>query len=120
MKSYLMWDRNPDSNQAVDWVTGAFIIVRGECMQKLSQHDTRYFLFMSDVALCREAYKLNYETHIVGSVKCLHNDQRASHGGITDIFKNKLIRIHILDAVSYFWNYKFEKLPKNCPSIRSN
>jgi GT2 family glycosyltransferase len=117
MRNYLMWNRNPDESEAVDWVTGAFIIVRHDCMSKLKKHDDdRYFIFMSDVAICREAYKLGYETHIVGQVKCLHNDQRVSHGSIRDIFKSKIIRIHIKDAISYFWHYLLEPIPKNAPS----
>lgn len=118
MRKYLMWDRDPNNNEAVDWVTGAFTLVSKNCMEAIKKHDDdHYFLFMSDVVLCREAYKKGYETHIVGSVKCLHNDERVSSGGIKDVFKKKIIRIHINDAISYFWHYKFEKLPKNAPSV---
>jgi N-acetylglucosaminyl-diphospho-decaprenol L-rhamnosyltransferase len=119
LSKYLMWDRDPNANQAVDWVTGAFTIVSSNCLEAIKKHDDEnYFLFMSDVALCREAYKKGFETHIVGEVKCLHNDTRVSSGGLLDVVKKRIIRIHIADAISYFWNYKFEKLPKNCPSRR--
>jgi GT2 family glycosyltransferase len=117
MRKYLMWDRDPHNNEAVDWVTGAFTLVSSDCMQAIKKHDDdHYFLFMSDVVLCREAYKQGFETHIVGSVKCLHNDERVSSGGLKDVFKKKIIRLHIKDAVCYFWHYKFEKLPPNSPS----
>lgn len=117
MHRYLMWDRKPGTNQAVDWVTGAFIIVSEPCMKAIKKHDDdHYFLFMSDVAICREAWKKGFETHIVGKVECLHNDKRLSSGGILDVFKKRIIRLHIKDAISYFWHYKFEKIPKLAPS----
>ncbi len=118
MRNYLMWDRDPGTNQAVDWVTGAFIIVSKPCMQAIEKHDDEhYFLFMSDVVICREAWEKGFETHIVGKVECLHNDTRLSSGGIKDVFKKRIIRLHIKDAISYFWHYKFSRLPKDAPSV---
>ena len=120
LRKYLMWDRDPNSNQAVDWVTGAFTIVSKACMDAIKKHDDdNYFLFMSDVVLCRDAYEHGFETHIVGTVKCLHNDTRVSSGGIKDVFKKRIIRLHIKDAISYFWHYKFKSIPKNAPSNHS-
>lgn len=120
MRSYLMWNRDPHKNEAVDWVTGAFTLVSDNCLQAINGHDERYFLFMSDVVLCREAYYKGFETHIVGSTKCLHNDTRVSSGGLKDILKKKIIRLHIKDAAAYFWHYKFKPLPKNSPSSKTN
>jgi GT2 family glycosyltransferase len=119
MSRYLLWDRDPNANEPVDWVTGAFTIITNNCMQAIEKHDEKnFFLFMSDVALCREAYKKGFETHIVGSASCLHNDKRASDGGILQVFKSKTLQIHIIDAFRYFWYYKFEKLPSNAPSMK--
>lgn len=118
MRNYLMWDRDPGTNQAVDWVTGAFIIVSNPCMKAIGKHDDdHYFLFMSDVVICRDAWEKGFETHIVGKVECLHNDTRLSSGGIKDVFKKRIIRLHIKDAISYFWHYKFSRLPENAPSV---
>jgi N-acetylglucosaminyl-diphospho-decaprenol L-rhamnosyltransferase len=118
MRSYLMWDRDPGTSQAVDWVTGAFIIVTKPCMDALGKHDDdRFFLFMSDVAICREAWNKGFEVHIVGQVECLHNDERLSSGGIKDVFRKRIIRLHIKDSISYFWHYKFAKIPADAPSI---
>lgn len=117
MREYLMWDRNPHTNEAVDWVVGAFTVLSKNCMKAIGKHDDeRYFLFMSDVVLCRDAWEQGYEVHIVGDVEALHNDQRLSSGGVKDVFKRKIIRLHIKDALSYIKHYAFKKLPKNCPS----
>ena len=116
MQKYLMWDRNPTSTQAVDWVVGAFTLIRNEIFLNINQHDESYFLFMSDVVICRQIWQLGLQVHIIGSIKALHNDQRASSGGIQDIFRKKTLRIHIKDALIYFWNYKFTPIPPQSPS----
>jgi len=117
MREYLMWDRNPNNNEAVDWVTGAFTLLSKECMKAIKKHDDdRYFLFMSDVVLCRDAWERGFEVHIVGNVSALHNDARLSSGGIKDVFKKKLVRLHIKDSIAYFSHYFFKKLPKKSPS----
>lgn len=116
MREYLMWDRDPHANQAVDWVTGAFTLLSKECMQAIKKHDEKYFLFFSDVVMSRDAWENGFEVHMVGEVEALHNDQRLSSGGIKDIFKRKIIRLHIKDAIKYFKQYTFKKLPPNCPS----
>lgn len=111
MSNYLMWDRNPNNTQAVDWITGAFTLISNSCMQAIQKHNDYYFLFMSDVELCYDAWKNNYEVHIVGSVKALHNDTRISTGGIKEVFTRKLVRIHILDSIKYFSKH-LKSLPK--------
>lgn len=116
MRTYLMWDKDPNRNEAVDWITGAFIIVTKKCLQDIGNHDERYFLFMSDVAICREAWNKGYEVYFIGQCKALHNDERLSRGGMRDLFRKKILRIHVQDAIRYYLHYLFQKLPKNCPS----
>ncbi len=121
MRKYLMWDRKTNSNQAVDWVTGAFTLFSSKCLQSVGEHNQKdYFLFMSDVEICRKAWEEGYEVHIVGSTKALHNDQRVSSGGMKDIFTKKIIRIHIWDSIKYFAKNIFKPLPKNAPSNQTN
>jgi hypothetical protein len=102
LSNYLMWNRDPNNTQAVDWVTGAFTLISKNCMLSIKQHDQTYFMFMSDVILCMDAWQKGFEVHIVGKTKALHNDQRVSHGGFLDIFRKKTLRIHILDSLRYF------------------
>lgn len=116
MREYLMWDRNTKTNEPVDWVTGAFTIHPTKAFQAIQKHDDRFFLFMSDVVLCRDTWEQGYEVHMVGEAEALHNDQRLSGGGITDVFKKKTLRIHIHDSYLYFKKYFFKAIPQNCPS----
>jgi len=117
MREYLMWDRNPDNTEAIDWVTGAFTVLRNKCMKAVGKHDDdHFFLFMSDVVLCRDTWENGFEVHILGEAKALHNDARLSSGGIKDVFQKMLVRLHIKDSIAYFKHYCCKALPKNAPS----
>ncbi|MBN1494686.1 glycosyltransferase [Candidatus Peregrinibacteria bacterium] len=118
MRKYLMWDKSPEQNEQVDWLTGAFQVITKKCWDKCGPNNEYYFLFMSDVELCRKAWQQKFEVHYVGHAKARHNESRLSEGGIQDIFKKKTMRIHITDAVKYFIKYLFRKHPNNCPSCQ--
>lgn len=117
MRQYLMWDKEPTVNEPVDWVTGAFEIIKRECLEKVGNHDERYFLFMSDVAICRSAWDNGYEVHFVGEAQALHNDERLSSGGFMAFFKKKTLRIHVKDALKYYLTYFGKSLPAKSPSV---
>lgn len=117
MRSYLMWDKDPEVTEPIDWAVGAFVIVTKEVMDKLEKHDDRYFLFMSDVVICRDVWEQGYEVHYVAQAKATHNDKRVSDGTPVDFFKKKIIRIHVTDALRYFTHYFFKRLPEEAPSV---
>ncbi len=117
MRQYLMWDKEPNISEPVDWVTGAFLVARKECLDKVRDHDEKYFLFMSDVVICREAWDKGYEVHYIAKTKALHNEKRLSQGGIKDIFTKKTLRIHIKDAIKYYLSYFNQPLPNNSPTL---
>lgn len=112
MRSYLMWDKDPYESEAVDWLTGAFQLFTRQAWDKLKPNDERFFLFMSDVDICRKAWEKGFEVHFVGSAEALHNDERLSSGGILAFFKKRTMRIHVLDAFKYYWKFFLKPLPK--------
>ena len=58
---YLMRDFDPNKEQDVDSVRGAFMLVRHEALSKLGWgFDPRYFFWFEDVDLCREIKRLGY------------------------------------------------------------
>lgn len=119
MGRYLMWDKNAEKNEAVDWVTGAFQILTRKCWDEAGPNSEDYFLFMSDVEICRRAWEKGFEVHFVGEAKALHNESRLSEGGIADVFRKKTMRIHIKDSFVYFKKHLFRKIPEQCPSVKS-
>lgn len=116
MRKYLMWDKDPQKSEAVDWLTGAFQIMTRSAWNKVGPNDETYFLFMSDVDLCRKAWKKGFEVHFVGETEALHNEGRLSAGGIGALFTKKTMRIHVWDAFRYYRRYLFKGLPRGCPS----
>lgn len=120
MRKYLMWDKDTHKSEAVDWLTGAFQIMTRKAWNQIGPNDEAYFLFMSDVDLCRKAWEKGFEVHFVGETEALHNEGRLSSGGVGAFFRKKTMRIHVWDAVKYYGRYLFKRLPKKCPSVRSS
>jgi len=119
MHRYLMWNKDPQKTEPVDWLTGAFQLFTRVAWEKIGPNDERYFLFMSDVDICRVAWECGFTVDFVGETEARHNETRLSAGGVWDLFRKKVVRIHILDAVKYYVKYFSAGLPKDCPSVRS-
>ncbi len=117
MRRYLMWDKDPEVSEAVDWITGAFQVFTRRAWEAIGPSDERYFLFMSDVDICRAAWDRGFEVHFVGGTQALHNDQRLSAGGVMDFFRKKTMRIHVLDAIRYYFKFRRKALPHRAPSV---
>lgn len=113
MRRYLMWDKDPERSEPVDWLTGAFQVFTRKLWDKVGPNDERYFLFMSDVDLCRTAWDHGFEVHFVGGTEAAHNEGRLSSGGLLSFFKKRTVRIHVWDAVKYYLKWLFKKLPKS-------
>lgn len=112
MRRYLMWDKDVTRSEAVDWLTGAFQVFTRKCWNKVGPNDERYFLFMSDVDLCRMAWARGFEVHFCGGTEAKHNEGRLSSGGVLDIFKKRTLRIHVWDALKYYLKWMFKRIPK--------
>ena len=100
MKKYLMWDKDPEKSEPVDWLTGAFQLFSRKSWEDVGPNNERYFLFMSDVEICREAWDKGWEVHFVGETEVKHNDERLSAGGVMDLLKNKLV-VHMNKKCKY-------------------
>ncbi len=120
MRRYLMWDKDPTVNEPVDWVTGAFVIVRRKCLGKVGFHNEKYFLFMSDTEICRKIWEIGYGVHFVGEAHAFHSDERLSSGGLLAFFKKKVLRIHLQDALKYYFNHLGKSLPPKSPSKKQS
>lgn len=112
MRKYLMWGKDPYKSEAVDWLTGAFQLFSRKSWEALKPNDERYFLFMSDVDICRKAWEKGFEVHFVGETEAKHNEGRLSSGGIKAFFTKRTMRAHVLDAIRYYWKFLFKALPK--------
>ena len=102
----------------VDWCTGALWVIRRTALEAINGHDERYFLFMSDISLCRELWNANFEVHQVTSAVAIHGEERLSDGHALQMIFKKTGRIHIMDALRYFWQYAGQGIPPLCPSVK--
>ncbi len=69
---YLMKDFNPEIEQEVDTVRGAFMLVRKQTLDKLGfAFDPRYFIWFEDVDLCREVKKMGLKVVYTPAVSCV-------------------------------------------------
>ena len=103
MKKYLMWDKDPKISEPVDWTTGAFQIIPRNIFQKIGGHNEKYFLFFSDVEICKKIWQHGFQVFFCAETVAIHDKNRLSSGGFFDIFRKKNLRIHISDAVKYFF-----------------
>lgn len=117
LSRYLMWHKDPHVSEPVDWLTGAFQLMTREAWSAFGPQDDRYFLFMSDVDLCRTAWEKGYEVHFVGSAEVIHSEVRLSSGGFSGLLKWQM-RQHVVDAARYFWKYFGRRLPISAPSVK--
>lgn len=100
----------------VDWITGAMFIMTRDCLEATGGHDERYFLFMSDITMCRESWKHGMRVVQLRDAWAVHNDARLSKGGLLTMLKKRTGRAHIKDALTYFRLYGGRSAPAGSPS----
>jgi GT2 family glycosyltransferase len=62
----------------VDWVTGAFMIVRRDVFESLGGFDERFFMYWEDSDLCLRALKAGWKTMYEPRAEVIHFTGRAS------------------------------------------
>lgn len=87
----------------VDWLQSSFLIIPRQSWIRCGGLDDRYFVFMADTDFGRKCQKNNLRSILYPDLEISADGVRSSGGGIMDIFRKKTIRIHIRDAVRYFW-----------------
>jgi len=72
LNKYLMKNFDPDIEQEVNSVRGAFLLMRRELYEKMGfAFDPRYFFWFEDVDTCREAKRLGYKVVYNPIVSCV-------------------------------------------------
>lgn len=109
---YLMWDKDPNITEPVDWVVGGCMFIRKKAFDDVRGFDDQYFLFMEDVDLCRQMWSKGWKVVYHHTIIATHREERLSAGGISDFFRKKTLRVHVASALKYFWKYRFQNLPR--------
>lgn len=85
------------------WVTGHAVVLRGELWQRLGGLDERYFLYMSDVDMAKEAARLGWRTAMLPAARGLLLRPLSSRGGLGAALRfERMIWLHTWDAMKYY------------------
>lgn len=112
VRHYEFVEMQMDKTQAVDWLQSSFWAVRKDMWDYLGGFDEYYHIFMSDVEMCRVAWKHGLKVVYLAEVQVEADGKRCSAGNIFDIFRKRLVRIHALDAGKYFFRHLFDLNPR--------
>ncbi|MGD9409268.1 MAG: glycosyltransferase family 2 protein [Thiohalocapsa sp.] len=63
---------DPDLPADVDWVPGAFTIIRTEALERVGVFDERFFLYYEEVDLCRRIQAAGYRIRYWPDVRVVH------------------------------------------------
>ena len=105
MRKYLQYDSDPLKNRDIDWVVGAFMLMRRDFFLELDGFDSRFFLFLEDTDLCRRCWEKGKKVRFYPEVTARDGKQRLSGSGFLHMFTKKTGRIHIVSAVKYFMKW---------------
>ena len=78
LRRHLMLDDDLSVPGPVDWVTGAFMLVRREALDAVGSMDERFFLYFEDVDWCYRMWNAGWEVHFLPEVRLVHGFQRSS------------------------------------------
>jgi GT2 family glycosyltransferase len=106
LSHFLMWDKNPETIEDVDWLVGGALMIRRDSLKDLKTlFDKRFFLFFEDTDLCRRMWEQGWRVTYFPKAVMNHHHERLSEGSVLDIFTKKTVRIHIASGIKYFWKY---------------
>ena len=100
------WDVSGKPAQ-VDWLTGAFLILRPEALQKVGPFDEEFFLYFEEVDLCQRLKQAGYEiwfwpdiqvTHVGGASAKEQELQISQSGSLITLW-------HIRSSLLYYRKY---------------
>ncbi|PIS40557.1 MAG: glycosyltransferase family 2 protein [Candidatus Kerfeldbacteria bacterium CG08_land_8_20_14_0_20_43_14] len=112
LKRFLMKDFSHQENYPVDWLLGAFLIVRLSAIKTVGLFDERFFLYFEDVDWCRRFWSVGWEVNYVADVQVVHYHKRESAeiAGFSGIFAYPT-RQHIKSWFRYLSKYSGTELP---------
>ncbi|MBI2032009.1 MAG: glycosyltransferase family 2 protein, partial [Candidatus Levybacteria bacterium] len=83
---------SPDKIKKVDWVSGAFMLVKKSIFDKIGKFDKNIFMYIEDMELCFRAKKQGIQTYFFPQSKVFHRE----HGSSSRSFAIKNIFEEIL------------------------
>ncbi len=109
-EKYEMHDSGYDKLMEVPILSGCFMFLRTESLEKVGIFDERYFMYLEDVDLSRRIHE-KYKTIFYPHIAIYHGYAKGSYKGST------LLKHHIRSAMNYFnkwgWTIDTERRKSN-------
>ena len=99
-RRYLLSDWDHASDRAVDWVSGACMLVRRSAIEQVGGMDEAYFMFNEDVDWCHAMKRAGWSVDFVAAAEITHHIG-ASKGRVSD----KVILERHRGMIHYFRKY---------------
>lgn len=77
-RRYRMADCSPDETRAVDWVTGACMLLRRQALDRVGLFDRGYFMYSEELDLCRRLVKAGWRVIYLGRSLVVHHEAKSS------------------------------------------
>ncbi len=103
LRDYLMSDWDHETERDVDWLVGAFILVRREVIDQVGVLDPAFDpLYYEDIDWCYRIRKAGWRIRYVPYVKTVHLYDRES----AQTLFNRWTLVHFRNIIKYFWKHR--------------
>jgi len=92
--------RESSTPKKVDWITGAFMLIRQEVFEKIQGFDESYFFYFEDSDICRRIRHAGFSVNFVPFATIIHFG-----GGSQPAFNPPGIRAYRLGQMHYYRKY---------------
>ncbi|MGQ9567464.1 MAG: glycosyltransferase family 2 protein [Anaerolineae bacterium] len=75
---YHMADRGDEEEQAVDWVVGACLLLRGEAVRQVGPLDEGFFMYSEELDYCARLRAAGWEVAYLPAAEVVHHEGRSS------------------------------------------
>jgi len=82
LRHYYCLDRPDDQVQAVDWVTGAALLVRRSVLEQVGGFDEGFFMYSEELDLCRRIKAAGWDIHYLPMAQVIHHGGKSSEQAI--------------------------------------
>lgn len=103
-EKYEMRSSGYDEMMNVPYLSGCFMLLRTQAVQKVRLFDERFFMYPEDMDLTRRIHR-DYLTVYFPRVSIIHNHEHASYKSL------RMLWIHVVNMCRYFnkWGWFFDK-----------
>jgi N-acetylglucosaminyl-diphospho-decaprenol L-rhamnosyltransferase len=96
-----------------DWLQSSCVLVRRDLWDAIGGLNESYFLFMSDIELCLQAWRRGYRVCITSAAQVRSDGLRASNVKPNKILKSAALRTHVRDSLRFYFRHGFRRLSRD-------